>query len=271
MYKRKMSAQEILSKTLAQTHPLFNVSFKVVAITGGASGIGLATAQLLVAHGAKVAIADINQCALDKAAASLIELCSNGGEISVSLVDVRKREQVDSWTDQIVAKWGRLDGAANLAGVIPPSINIERVEELNDEDWQFVLDVNITGVMYCMRSQIPNMKERGSIVNASSVAGLGGFAKNAAYTVAKHGVIGLTKTAAKEVGDRGIRVNCIVPGIIDTEMHHESVRIREGETPYEMPLHRKGQPGEVASLIAWLLCDGSQYITGTVQVIDGGL
>ncbi|KAF2114019.1 hypothetical protein BDV96DRAFT_495113 [Lophiotrema nucula] len=244
---------------------------KVVAITGGAAGIGLATAHLLVSQGAKVAISDVNKPNLEKAEADLKSKCQNGGEILATQVDVRKRDQVDGWTDEIVSKFGKLDGAANLAGVIPKSINIERVEDLNDEDWQFVLDVNLTGVMQCMRAQLRQMNIKGSIVNAASIAALAGFPKNAAYTVAKHGVMGLTKTAAKEVGDRQIRVNCIAPGIIDTEMHRESVRIRGKEGDYKIQIPRKGRPEEVAALISWLLCDGSQYITGTVQIIDGGI
>lgn len=129
------------------------------------------------------------------------------------------------------------------------------------------MQVNITGVMQCMRAQIRQMNNKGSIVNAASIAGLGGFPKNAAYTVAKHGVIGITKTVAKEVGDRSIRVNCIAPGIIDTDMHRESVRIRGKEGDYKIQIPRKGRPEEVAALIVWLMCDGSQYITGTVQII----
>jgi NAD(P)-dependent dehydrogenase (short-subunit alcohol dehydrogenase family) len=199
------------SKSFTMTAPIFNMSNKVVAITGGASGIGLATAMLLVSQGAKVAISDVNSTNLSSAESSLKEACKDGGEILATHVDVRDRSQVDSWVETVVERFGKLDGAANLAGVIPKSINIERVEDLNDADWKFVLDVNITGVMQCMRAQIPNMKEKGSIVNAASIAALGGFPKNAAYTVAKHGVVGLTKTAAKEVGDRCIRVNCIAP------------------------------------------------------------
>ncbi|KAH7113310.1 hypothetical protein B0J11DRAFT_511536 [Dendryphion nanum] len=248
------------------------MSQKVIAITGGAAGIGLATATLLVSQGAKVAISDVNEANLAAAYNALKPVSvESGGDVLATKVDVRKREEVDSWIETVVATFGNLDGAANLAGVIPKSINIERVEDLNDADWQFVLDVNITGVMQCMRAQIRAMNERGSIVNAASIAGLGGFARNAAYTVAKHGVVGLTKTAAKEVGDREIRVNCIAPGIIDTEMHRESVRIRGKEGDYKIQIPRKGRPEEVAALIAWLMCDASKYITGTVQIIDGGI
>lgn len=199
------------SKNYSMAPPIFNMRDKVIAITGGAAGIGLATANLLVSQGSKVAISDVNQANLEKAEDDLKSKCQDGGEIMATQVDVRKRNEVDNWIDDVVKKFGKLDGTANLAGVIPKSINIERVEDLNDADWQFVLDVNITGVMQCMRAQIPNMKEKASIVNAASIAALGGFPKNAAYTVAKHGVVGLTKTAAKEVGDRQIRVNCIAP------------------------------------------------------------
>ncbi|KAF2493019.1 3-alpha--hydroxysteroid dehydrogenase [Lophium mytilinum] len=256
------------AKDFTHTAPSFNVKDKVIAITGAASGIGLATATLLASQGAKVAIMDLNEAHLKTAAS---DIKTAGGTIMSTVVDVRDGAQVDAWIADVVKTFGKLDGAANLAGVIPKSINIDRVEDLKDEDWKFVMDVNITGVMYCMRAQIREMKNKGSIVNAASIAGLGGFAKNSAYTVSKHGVIGLTKSAAKEVADRGIRVNCIAPGIIDTEMHRESERIRGAPGNYNAPIKRKGQPEEVASLISWLLCDGSTYITGTVQIIDGGL
>jgi len=126
-----------------------------------------------------------------------------------------------------------------------------------------------------MRSELQNMKNKGSVINASSVAGVAGFPKNGAYTAAKHAVIGLSRTAAKEVGDREIRVNCISPGVIDTPMHRAANNTRgEGGKQQDVELKsqikRKGEAEEVAALIAWLLCDSSSYITGTVQLIDGG-
>jgi NAD(P)-dependent dehydrogenase (short-subunit alcohol dehydrogenase family) len=129
------------SKTFKQTSPLFHMSRKVIAITGGAAGIGFAAASLLVSQGARAAISDVNKTNLDAALASLQKLCADGGEVMATKVDVRVREEVDSWIDEIVRRWGKLDGAANLAGVIPKSINVERVEDLNDADWNFVLDV----------------------------------------------------------------------------------------------------------------------------------
>lgn len=186
----------------------FDFKDKVIAITGGASGIGLATAQLLATAGAKLSLADVNQDALDKTVAELI---AAGGQVMGVKVDVRDSEQVDSWISQTVAAYGKLDGAVNLAGIIPKNINIDDVETLNNKDWQITIDINLTGVMYSMRAEIGQMNEKGSIVNAASLAGIAGFPKNAAYTAAKHAVIGLSRTAAKEVGDRGIRVNAIAP------------------------------------------------------------
>ncbi|KAF2437017.1 ABA4 protein [Tothia fuscella] len=252
--------------------PNFNLSKKVICITGGGSGIGFALAKLLLSQGAHVSIADISSDTLESAVKTLTSE-NYSGQLMSAVVDVRKVSEVDGWIKETVEKFGKLDGAANLAGVIPKSINVERVEELNEEDWLFTIDVNLNGVMRCMRAELQNMNPKGSIINASSVAGVAGFPKNAAYTASKHAVIGLSRTAAKEVGDREIRINCISPGVIDTPMHRASEETRAPEnTIRDMPwsIKRKGQADEVAALIAWLLCDSSSYITGTVQLIDGG-
>jgi NAD(P)-dependent dehydrogenase (short-subunit alcohol dehydrogenase family) len=131
--------------------------------------------------------------------------------VLATTVDVRKDDQVNAWIAKTVEAFGKLDGAVNLAGVVPKVINKERVEDLNHEDWHFVLDLNLHGVMHCMGAQLQNMNEKGSLVNAASICGVIGFPKNAAYTASKHAVIGLSRAAPKEVGDREIRVNCIAP------------------------------------------------------------
>lgn len=187
----------------------YDIKGKVIALTGAASGIGYETALLLARQGAYLSVADISADALKEKVAE-IEKVSTGKVLS-SVVDVRKDDQVNAWISKTVETFGKLDGAVNLAGVIPKVINKERVEDLNNEDWHFVLDVNLHGVMYCMRAQLQNMNPRGSVVNAASICGVIGFPKNAAYTASKHAVIGLSRTAAKEVGDREIRVNCIAP------------------------------------------------------------
>lgn len=164
----------------------FEVAGKVIAITGGSGGIGYATAALLLSQGAKISVADLSQTNLDKATSKFNDIKSNSsGDFMTTVVDVRKPDQVDAWIKATVEKFGKLDGAVNLAGVIPKNINIDRVEDMPDEDWQFVIDVNLNGVMHSMRAQIREMNDKGSIVNASSVAGIAGFAKNAAYTAAK--------------------------------------------------------------------------------------
>ncbi|KAF2646381.1 3-oxoacyl-reductase [Massarina eburnea CBS 473.64] len=246
----------------------YGVKGKVIALTGAASGIGYETALLLAKQGAYLSICDVNESALSEKAAE-IEKVSTGKVLAVS-VDVRKDGTVNEWIAKTVETFGKLDGAVNMAGVIPKVINKERVEELNNEDWHFVMDVNLHGIMHCMRAQLQNMNNNGSVVNAASICGVIGFPKNAAYTASKHAVIGLSRTAAKEVGDREIRVNCIAPGLIDGPMQQKSVAARGGEQVWKQQILRRGTPLEVASLIAWLLSDDTQYITGTVQVIDGG-
>ncbi len=189
----------------------YGIEGKIIALTGAASGIGFATATLLASQGVHLSLADINEKQLEEAVQKIKASASLSSQIIYTTVDVRKDIEVNEWIAKTVDQLGRLDGAVNLAGVIPKCINKERVEDLNNDDWHFVIDVNLHGVMYCMRAQLQNMNNNGSIINAASICGTIGFPKNAAYTASKHAVIGLSRSAAKEVGDREIRINCIAP------------------------------------------------------------
>lgn len=189
--------------------PTSSMAGKVVAITGGASGIGLATAHLLASRGASLSLADVFENGLD--AASKAIKTKHNVEILTFVLDVRKPAQVDAWITETVSKLGKLDGAANIAGVIPKTIGVGGIAEMTVEEWDFVIGVNLTGVMHCMRAQMKSIADGGSIVNASSIAGLTGRPNNGAYAASKHGVIGLTKSAAKEIGSRGVRVNSFAP------------------------------------------------------------
>lgn len=187
----------------------YDLQGKVIALTGAGSGIGYATSLLLARQGAHLSLADVNPDALAEKVAEIEKVST--GKVFSTVVDVRKDEQVNSWIAKTVETFGKLDGAVNLAGVVPKGINKEGVEDMSNEDWHFVMDVNLHGVMYCMRAQLQNMNLKGSIINAASICGVIGFPKNAPYTASKHAVIGLSRAAAKEVGDREIRINCIAP------------------------------------------------------------
>lgn len=182
---------------------------KVFALTGGASGIGLATAQILHARGASVGIGDIDPAALETAAKTFPEDTSD--RVLLSSLDVSKRASVESWISSIVSKFGRLDGAANCAGVIGKHHGTRNLEDLEDEQWDLIIGVNLTGMMYCMRAELAAIKGSGSVVCVSSVQGSIGFAKHAAYAASKHGILGLVRSAAKEVGEREVRVNAVNP------------------------------------------------------------
>lgn len=189
--------------------PTSSMAGKVIAITGGASGIGLATAYLLASRGATLSLADVSDRGLEAASEAI--KAAHAVEILTFSLDVRNPEQVNTWIQETIAKFGKLDGAANIAGVIPKSIGVGGIAEMDAEEWDFVIGVNLTGVMHCMRAQMRAISDGGSIVNASSIAGLTGRPNNAAYAASKHGVIGLTKSAAKEIGARGVRVNAFAP------------------------------------------------------------
>jgi NAD(P)-dependent dehydrogenase (short-subunit alcohol dehydrogenase family) len=184
---------------------------KVIALTGGASGIGLAAAQNVHARGASIAIADVDQAALDKAAG----LFKESERVLYTKLDVTDSKAVNSWIASVVQKFGKLDGAANCAGVIGKIHGNRLVSEIDDEQWDLIMRVNLTGMMYCLRAELQNLQDSGSIVCIASIQGVMGFAKHAAYSASKHGVVGLVRSAAKEFGERNIRVNAVTPYVPD--------------------------------------------------------
>lgn len=247
-----------------------NVQGKVFAITGGASGIGLGTAKLLSQRGATVCIADIDPAAMETAEEYFT---AQKVPFMISRVDVSKRAEVDGWIELIVKEYGRLDGAANVAGVIGRVHGITAVDEMMDEEWDKIIAVNLTGTMYCMRAQLRAVVDGGSIVNVTSIHGLKGFARHSAYDASKHGIIGLTKAAAQEVGDREIRVNAVAPGSVYTplmqkEWDHSG---RPKDAPFDEPtaFRRLGRIEEAASVMAFLLGPESSFVSGSVYCIDG--
>ncbi|KAF2635234.1 3-alpha--hydroxysteroid dehydrogenase [Massarina eburnea CBS 473.64] len=241
---------------------------KVIVITGAASGIGLATTRHFATLGAKLSLADIQPGPLS---ALEEELTSRGIQVLTRVVDVSSRTAVDSWINDTVAKFGKLDGAANIAGAIGNQHNSASVTEIDDDDWDFVFSVNTKGLMYCLRAQVPHMNSGGSIVNAASISGLVGSKNNMAYVASKHAVVGMTRALAKEVGDRNIRVNCFCPGPIETPMLRKAAEIRGGEGDWSfLALGRLGEVKEVPPLIEFLISPASSFITGTAMSIDGG-
>ncbi|UKZ93418.1 uncharacterized protein TrAFT101_008332 [Trichoderma asperellum] len=243
---------------------------KVFAITGGASGIGLATAQVLSRRGATVCIADVDPEAMKAAEVYFTSL-----EVPhmVTRVDVSKSKEVDAWIESIVKAHGRLDGAANVAGVIGKYHGVSPVSELEDDEWDKIIGVNLTGTMYCMRAELRNMNDRGSIVNVSSIHGLKGFARHGAYDASKHGIVGLTRAAALENGEREIRVNSVAPGAIYTPLMQKNWDFagRPKDAPFDDPtaFQRQGTAEETANVIAFLLGPESTFVSGSVYKVDG--
>jgi NAD(P)-dependent dehydrogenase (short-subunit alcohol dehydrogenase family) len=248
-----------------------NLSFedKVALVTGAASGMGLATAKAFAVAGAAVALADVNEVALRSAADDLV---AAGHKAIGILCDVADEAEVAAMVEQTVSAFGRLDAAFNNAGVqAPPSDMADEAAEEFDR----VNAINLRGVWACMKHELRHMREQGSgaIVNCSSLGGLVGLPRRAAYHASKHGVIGLTRSAALEYAPRGIRINAVCPGIIDTPMV-ASMLVSQPEAMKELmkeqPIGRLGRPEEIAAAVLWLCSPGSSFVIGHALAVDGG-
>jgi NAD(P)-dependent dehydrogenase (short-subunit alcohol dehydrogenase family) len=240
---------------------------KVALVTGGASGIGEACVLTFARGGAKVAIVDLNR---DLGERTVSAVKQAGGEAIFLRVDVAQPEVVAQMVADTIATFGRLDIAVNNAGI---GGEPNPTGAYSIEGWRKVIDTNLNAVFYCMRYEIPPMLEQGAgvIVNMTSILGSVGFATAPAYVAAKHGIVGLTKTAALEYGKQGLRINSVGPGFIKTPLLAGA--LDEQTQIYLSGLHalgRMGEAQEVANLVAFLCSDEASFLTGGYYLVDGG-
>ncbi|WP_144875289.1 SDR family NAD(P)-dependent oxidoreductase [Microbacterium sp. 1.5R] len=247
----------------------YDFSGKVAFVTGGASGMGLAAARGFATHGAAVVIADLDGDAVDRAVRSLTDA---GFRATGIVCDVADEDQVASAVDRTVATYDRLDMAFNNAGIqAPPSDAADETAEIFDR----VNGVNLRGIWAAQKHELRHMRTQGSgtIVNNSSLGGLVGLPQRAAYHASKHGVIGLTKSAAVEYASRGVRINAICPGVVETPMVADML---EGQAAamegimQQQPIGRLGTADEVAAAVLWLCSAASSFVVGVALPVDGG-
>jgi NAD(P)-dependent dehydrogenase (short-subunit alcohol dehydrogenase family) len=248
-----------------------NLTFqnKVAVVTGAGSGLGLATAKAFAEAGAAVTLADVDEAS---ASAAADELASAGYRAIAVGCDVTVEREVAAMVDRTVSTFGRLDAAFNNAGVQSPYVE---TADASGEEFDRVTAINLRGVWSCMKYELRQMREQGSgaIVNCSSLGGLVGVAGRATYHAAKHGVVGLTKSSALEYASRGIRINAVCPGIIETPML-AGMMVGEEDVLTEMlkdqPIGRLGRPEEIASAVLWLCSPGASFVVGHALAVDGG-
>ena len=248
-----------------------NISFagKAALVTGAGKGMGLATAKAFSEAGAAVLLADIDEDSVLKAAG---ELLKSGHKAIGMRCDVADEAEVKAAVEKTVASFGRLDAAYNNAGI---QSLVTDTADLTSEEWDRVFNVNLRGVFLCMKYELMQMRRQGSgaIVNCSSIGGLIGLPGRAAYHAAKHGVLGLTKSAALEYAPRGIRINAVCPGTIRTPMVEDmftSGDLSEEDVVKLAPINRLGEASEIADAVLWLCSPMSAYVIGQSITVDGG-
>lgn len=239
---------------------------KVAIITGAANGIGLAAAKTFAVEGAKVAMADFDEAAGSQRAAELTE---KGYEVAFFQVNVADRSSVDAMVQSVLGHFGKIDILINNAGITRDGM----LHKLAVEDFQKVVDVNLTGVFNCAQAVVPAMVQQGSgrIINTSSVSGVYGNVGQTNYAATKAGVVGMTKTWAKELGRKGINVNAVAPGFIETGMTAKVPDKVLEQMKLLVPLGRLGLPEDIANAYLFLASDESNYVNGTTLHVDGGI
>jgi NAD(P)-dependent dehydrogenase (short-subunit alcohol dehydrogenase family) len=246
------------------------VAGKVALVTGGGSGIGRASALAFAREGAKVVVADV---AVEGGEETVRLIQQSGGEAIFGKTDVSRAAEVEALVSRAVQTYGRLDCAHNNAGIEgAAATTIDYAEDA----WERVMAINLKGVWLCMKYEIPHLLKQGggAIVNTASTAGLVGYRGGSAYVASKHGVVGLTKTAALEYAKAGVRVNAVCPGAIDTPMMgrltgHRPQRAERMAAAE--PVGRMGQPKEIAEAVVWLCSEAASFVTGHAMAVDGGL
>ena len=241
---------------------------KVAVVTGAGSGIGRATALAYARAGARVVVSDVDA---ERGKDTVRQVTTEGGEAASVAADVSDPEACKALVAAAVARFGRLDCACNNAGI---GGEAEPTADYPVADWQRVISTNLSGVFYCMKHEIPAMLEGGggAIVNMTSILGQVGFATAPAYVAAKHGLVGLTRTAALEYSARGVRVNAVGPAFVHTPLIR---RLEENPETLEQlvalhPIGRLGRPEEVAELVLWLSTERASFVTGAYVPVDGG-
>jgi NAD(P)-dependent dehydrogenase (short-subunit alcohol dehydrogenase family) len=246
------------------------VDGKIALVTGAGSGIGRATALVFAREGAKVVVADV---VVDGGEETVRQIKAAGGAALFVKADMAKAAEVEAMVQKAVTTYGRLDCAHNNAGIEGAT---GRTADYREEDWDRVIRINLTGVWFCMKYEISQMLKQGggAIVNTASDAGLLGVPQMPAYVASKHGVVGLTKTAALEYAKSGIRVNAVCPGVIKTPMVERITSQRAGRAERMAaaePVGRMGKPEEIAEAVVWLCSEAASFVTGLPMSVDGGI